>query len=106
MILIVGASGKLGQEIARWALKEGKPVRAMSRKPGERLASLEAEGSEVVEGDLRDRASLERACAGANQVVASAHSVFGRGRERSVLVDDLGHKDLTEAAKKASVHQF
>jgi uncharacterized protein YbjT (DUF2867 family) len=33
MILIVGASGKLGHEVARRALQAGKPVRALSRQP-------------------------------------------------------------------------
>lgn len=106
MILIIGASGKLGSGIAHWALQAGKPVRALSRQPEARLASLKAEGAEVVEGDLRDRVSLERACTGAVQVVASAHSVLGRGRERSALVDDQGHRDLIDVAKKTGIQHF
>jgi uncharacterized protein YbjT (DUF2867 family) len=106
MILIVGASGKLGHEVARRALQAGKPVRALSRQPEERLAGLQAAGAEVVAGDLRDPASLRRACAGASHVLASAHSIFGRGAARSALVDDQGHRDLIDAAKGAGVAHF
>ena len=106
MILIVGASGKLGQLVARQALAAGKPVRAFSRRPEEQLAALKAAGAEVAAGDLRDPESLRRACAGVTHVVASAHAIFGRGAERSALVDDQGHRDLIDAAKAAGVAHF
>jgi uncharacterized protein YbjT (DUF2867 family) len=106
MILIVGASGKLGQAVARWALQTGKNVRGLSRQPETRLAALKAEGAEVVAGDLRDSASLQRACQGVTHVVATAHSILGRGAERSALVDDLGHRNLIDAAKKEGIHHF
>jgi NADH dehydrogenase len=106
MILIVGASGKLGHEVARRALHAGRPVRALSRQPEERLVQLKAAGAEVVAGDLRDPDSLRRACVGVSHVVASAHSIFGRGTERSALVDDQGHCDLIDAAKAAGVAHF
>jgi NADH dehydrogenase len=106
MILIVGASGKLGHEVARRALQAGKPVRAISRQPEDRLAELKAAGAEVMVGDLRDPDSLRRACAGVSHVVASAHSILGRGAERSALVDDRGHRDLIDAAKAAGVAHF
>jgi uncharacterized protein YbjT (DUF2867 family) len=106
MILIVGASGKLGTALAGRALQAGKPVRAVSRKPDERLAALREQGAETVAGDLRDRASLERACAGATHVVAAAHSALGRGAERSYLVDYKGNCNLIDAARAAGVKRF
>ena len=106
MILIVGASGKLGNEVARRALQAGKQVRALSRQPEERLAALKAAGAEVVAGDLRDPDSLRRACVGVSHVVASAHSLLGRGAERSALVDGQGHRSLIDAAKEEGVAHF
>ena len=106
MILIVGASGKLGQEVARRALKAGRPVRALSRRPEDRLIELKAAGAEVMAGDLRDPDSLRRACAGVTHVVASAHAIFGRGAERSALVDDQGHRGLIDAARAAGCGHF
>jgi uncharacterized protein YbjT (DUF2867 family) len=61
MILIVGASGTLGQAVARRALQAGQPIRALSRQPEARLAELKFAGAEVVAGDLRDPESLRRA---------------------------------------------
>lgn len=106
MILIVGASGALGGIVARRLLEKGEAVRGMSRTPQEKLADLKEMGAEVVQGDLRDTASLQRACKGASKVVAAAHSILGRGDERSALVDDKGHRDLIDAASGADVQQF
>jgi len=106
MILIVGASGRLGKAIARQALGAGKAVRASSRVPEERLADLKAAGAEVVAADLRDPASLERACQGVDAVVASAHGAVDGWGNHSKLVDDKGHRDLIDAAKAAGVEHF
>jgi uncharacterized protein YbjT (DUF2867 family) len=106
MILIVGASGSLGQAVARRALQACLPVRALSRQPEARLADLKSAGAEVVAGDLRDPESLRRACDGVTQVIASVHSIFGRGAERSALVDDKGHRDLIDVARAAGVTCF
>jgi len=106
MILIVGASGALGSIVARRLLEKGETVRGMSRTPQEKLAALKEMGAEVFQGDLRDPASLRRACDGATKVVTAAHSILGRGDERSELVDDKGHRDLIDAANEAGVQQF
>lgn len=106
MILIIGASGRLGQAIARGALEAGKPVRAASRTPEEKLAGLKAEGAEVIAADLRDPASLQRACQGVEVVVASAHGAMEGWGNHSKLVDDKGHRDLIDAAKAAGVKHF
>ena len=61
-VLVVGATGELGREVA--ALVAGGPgveVRAFVRRP---LSADAPAVDEVVIGDLRDRASLQRACAG------------------------------------------
>ncbi|MCP4543488.1 MAG: SDR family oxidoreductase [Chloroflexi bacterium] len=105
MILVVGASSTLGSVVARRLLEKKKAVRAMSRTP-EKIADIEQVGAQVVQGDLRDPDSLRRACDGATTVIASAHSLLGRGDERSELVDDKGHRDLIDAAQEAGVQHF
>ncbi|MFN3358921.1 MAG: NmrA family NAD(P)-binding protein, partial [Pseudomonas sp.] len=60
----------------------------------------------TVVGEVTLPDSLRRACAGVSHVVASAHSILGRGAERSALVDDQGHRDLIDAAKAAGVAHF
>jgi NADH dehydrogenase len=106
MNLIVGASGALGSIVCRRLLERGEAVRAMSRAPETRLSALKVQGAEVVQGDLRDKASLQRACAGVTKVVSSAHALFNRGDERSELVDLKGQQNLVDAAKAAGVELF
>ncbi len=86
MILVVGASGRLGSTIARHLLSQGERVRALTRTPA-RLEQLEAMGAEVVRGDLRDPASLVRACQEAEQVITTAHAGEGTGTNTPGRVD-------------------
>ena len=62
VILVCGATGQQGGAIARRLLSSGCRVRAMTRKPQEAKAqALAAAGAEVVDADLDDATSLERA---------------------------------------------
>lgn len=105
MILIVGASGRLGGIAARRLLAEGRPVRALSRTPA-KLADLARLGAEVVMGDLRDPASLARACAGVEMVFTAAHAFDGKGANQPQAVDDAGNRALIDAARAAGVEHF
>ena len=105
MILIVGGTGSLGRATANRLLAKGEPTRIMTRSP-EKAGDLKQAGAEIVQGDLLDKASLFKACRGVNKVMASAHSILGRGREASKYVDLQGHIDLIEAAKNAGVEHF
>ncbi len=104
-VLVVGATGVLGQQTVRRLLADGVPVRAMTRS-AERGPALARLGAELVSGDLIDRSSLSRACLGVDQVFVAAHSALGRGRYRSEAVDDIGHRALVDAAKVAGVARF
>ena len=105
MILVVGASGFLGREVAKLLLSQGQQVRVMTRTPA-KLEDLKQMGAEVVQGDLIDPASLKRACQGADRVVAAAHSILGKGKYKSEAVDDVGHHALIDAAKAAGAAHF
>ncbi|MBX3636243.1 MAG: SDR family oxidoreductase [Rubrivivax sp.] len=104
-VLVVGATGALGRPVVRLLRERGVPVRALCRHP-EQAADLAALGAEVVAGDLTDAASLQRACAGVQRVLAAAHGLLGRGRWRSEAVDDAGHRALFAAAKAAGVERL
>jgi uncharacterized protein YbjT (DUF2867 family) len=104
-VLVVGASGLLGGEVARRLLAAGVRVRGLSRDPA-RLAGLEALGAEVATGDLRDPASLARACAGMRQVFSSANGFMGRGASSPTRVDVPGYRSLLAAARAAGVERI
>jgi uncharacterized protein YbjT (DUF2867 family) len=105
MILIVGASGRMGSAATRQLLAAGERVRAMSRAP-DKLAQLQALGAEVVAGDLRDAGSLARACAGVDRVLAAAHAFDGKGSNVPPAVDGAGNRHLIDAARAAGVGHF
>jgi uncharacterized protein YbjT (DUF2867 family) len=105
MDLIVGATGRLGRAVARRLRERGRAVRAMARDP-DAADDLRAAGVEVVRGDLRDPASLERAVQGTTSVFAAAHALLGRGRNHMEAVDDAGHRALVDAARRAGAQRF
>lgn len=105
MILIVGASGFLGREVASRLLDQGQAVRLLARTPAT-VEDLKQRGAEVMQGDLVDPASLGRACQGVDAVLAAAHSIIGKGRYKSEAVDDAGHRALIDAAQEAGVGHF
>jgi uncharacterized protein YbjT (DUF2867 family) len=105
VILIVGATGRLGGAVARMLVAQGKPVRAMCR-PAANADPLRALGVEVVAGDLRDAASVQAACRGANQVFAAAHAFLQRGTNTPRNVDELGNSRLIDAAEASGVGHF
>jgi len=105
MILVAGASGRLGNRVARLLLARGTPVRAISRDVS-RLAELTRLGAEPVAADLRDPASLARACENVEKVVAAAHAFTGTGDNNPVSVDDAGNRHLIDACRNAGVEHF
>ena len=105
MILIVGATGYLGRETVRQLLAAGYPVRAAARDP-QKADDLAKLGAEVVQADLNEPASLARACQGVDEVLATAHSLLGSGKNNSAQVDGVGHRALIDAAKTAGVKHF
>lgn len=105
MILIVGASGFLGHETAKLLLSQGQQVRLLVRTPA-KVDDLKQMGAEIMQGDLIDPPSLQRACKGVERVLVAAHSILGKGKYKSEAVDDTGHRALIDAAKAAGVSHF
>lgn len=105
MILVVGATGLLGGAIVDRLVAQGKPVRAFVRNASD-ADRFAARGLETVTGDLKDAASLKRACDGVEIVITTANSVSRGGDDNAQTVDDQGNRDLIDAARQAGVHQF
>ena len=102
LILVTGATGQQGGATARELLAAGHKVRAMTRNPDSDAArALAALGAEVVQGDLNDQASLERALAGVWGVFAVQNTW-----EAGVEQEEVQGKRIAEAARKAGVQHF
>lgn len=63
-ILVTGAAGSTGRTTIKHLLKKGLTVRALVRKEDDRSRQLEAQGAEVLVGDLLDLHSVRRAFEG------------------------------------------
>jgi dihydroflavonol-4-reductase len=89
-ILVTGATGFIGRYLLPLLLEDGAPVRAMIRHP-DLLAPQVRARLEVVQGDIRDRAALRRAVAGADTVLhlaACARAwMHDRNAYRAINVD-------------------
>lgn len=111
MYLVVGATGPvgLGGEICRLLRSEGKPTRALVRGTSDarRIDNLRNIGVDLVEGDLKDRQSLERACRGVRAVISTASMLVSRQPDDTVeQVDGRGQIDLVDAATASGVESL
>lgn len=108
MNLVVGSTGMLGMEICRQLRSAGKPVRALVRptSAADKVATLRASGAAIVEGDLRDPASLREACNAATCVISTATAISAFTPENNFDNVDGGTRDLIDAAKAAGADQF
>ena len=108
MILVVGATGLLGEQICRRLRAAGHPVRALVRPVSEsKAASLRDLGVEVCIGDIRNDADVERACAGARAVISTATAMGSSDKGiRMRDVDQDGQTRLVNTAMHAGVGRF
>jgi uncharacterized protein YbjT (DUF2867 family) len=107
--LVVGATGMLGGQIVHRLVGSGKPVKALVRTTAAATAveDLKALGIDVVEGDLRDPASLTRACQGVATAISTATAISGHQPGDSISEIDLrGQQNLVDAAGASGVRHL
>jgi dihydroflavonol-4-reductase len=104
--LVTGATGYLGAELVRELARRGREVRALARTPAS-AARLDGSGAEIVEGDVLDEASLDRALDGVARVFHMAgvvgHRASDEPRLRAVNVD--GARAVLAACRRAGVER-
>jgi nucleoside-diphosphate-sugar epimerase len=104
--LVTGGTGLLGSHIAEQLVARGETVRALVR-PGSRTEFLQSLGVELVEGDLTDPESCDKAMQGVEVVYHAAAKVgdWGRWEEFQRGCLDATHH-LAEAAIRRKVRRF
>ena len=105
MILVAGATGMVGGMIVDGLLARGQRVRALVRSANS-AEILRARGVDVALGDLKDPASLDRACTGTEVVITTANSASRGGSDNPESVEEQGNRNLIDAARAAGVRQF
>jgi uncharacterized protein YbjT (DUF2867 family) len=99
LVLVSGSTGNQGGAVARALLERGFPVRALTRDPEKPEAqALTERGTEVVQGDLEDRTSIDQALEGVYGVF-SVQNFWEVGYDREVQQGTT----LADAAKAAGV---
>jgi uncharacterized protein YbjT (DUF2867 family) len=109
MVLVAGSTGFLGREICRRLRGRGVAVRALVRSTSDQMvvAELDALGAETVVGDVKDRASLDAACRGADTVISTVTTTRSRAPGDSLeSADHGGQLGLVDAAQSAGVRRF
>jgi uncharacterized protein YbjT (DUF2867 family) len=97
MILVAGGTGRLGTLVVSRLADAGLEVRVLTRD-ATRARHLGERATEVAVGDVRDRASVERALVGATTVVSAVQGFAGPGRVTPDSVDRKGNANLVDTA--------
>lgn len=101
-VLLVGATGMLGGRIAHHLLDHPEArIRLLVRDMASKRANLEAlavRGAELIEGDLADAASLDRATQGVDVIVSAVQG------GSDIIID--GQLALAEAGKRNGVRRI
>ena len=103
-VLITGASGFVGSAVLRHLVQAGHRVRALVRPDSDRR-NLDGVPVEIAVGDLRDRASLERAAAGCSGLfhVAADYRLWTPKPDGLYQTNVSGTRELMLAAAAAGV---
>ena len=106
-ILVTGGTGFTGHNLSKKLLKDGHQVRLLVRDKA-RVALAAHPALEIHEGDIRDRAAVDKAVAG----VAKVFNIAAMFRSASSVDQDYrdihveGTRHLLEAAVKYKVERF
>jgi len=93
MILLTGATGKIGAETAKQLVGKGAPVRALVRDAA-KAAPLEAAGVELAVGNIADAAAVRQALTGVRQ----AFLLLPNGEQQ-----EASEKQFTDLCRAAGV---
>lgn len=104
-VVVTGANGHVGANLVRALLAEGRSVRALVHHSRRALQGLEVE---LVEGDVRELASLQRAFEGAEVVYHLAAHISIRMNEWPLVeaINVLGTRNVVEASLQGGIRRL
>ncbi len=111
LVLVTGANGHVGNQLAAHLVKHDYRVRAMVRKPDEAKRDIEIlrhPSVEVVAGDIRDADAVARAVAGCEGVfqVAAVYAMHTANPQRDMIDPAVnGALNVLRASKAAGVRR-
>ena len=87
-VLVIGGTGTLGRQIAKFAIEAGHQVRCMVRAP-RKASFLQEWGAEIVQGDLLDPESVDYALSGIDAVIDAVMSTVDFINSNEVIELDI-----------------
>lgn len=103
-LLIIGATGTIGRQIAKEALAEGFKVKCLVRSL-RKGSFLKEWGAELVYGDLSIKQTLPKTLKGVTCII-DASTTRPYGFLTSEAIDWIGKRDFLEIAKRAKVKKY
>jgi dihydroflavonol-4-reductase len=106
-VLVTGGAGFIGSHLVRQLAEQGERVRVLER-PGAPLAHLPLDRIEVVVGDIRDRAAVDKAARDCRQVYHLAANPHLWTQQRGLFrqVNYQGTVNVLEAALDAGAERI
>ncbi|NET68870.1 MAG: SDR family oxidoreductase [Moorea sp. SIO1G6] len=99
-ILIFGSTGGTGRQVVEQALDQGHRVTAFARNPAK--LDIKHANLKVVQGDVMDLPSVEKAVQGQEAVVC----VLGAGQKMTGTIRSEGTQQIINAMEKAGIRRF
>ncbi len=99
-ILIFGSTGGTGRQVVEQALEQGHRVTAFARNPAK--LDINHTNLKVVQGDVMDLPSVEKAVQGQEAVVC----VLGAGQKMTGTIRSEGTQQIIHAMEKAGIRRF
>ena len=108
-VVVFGGSGFVGRHIVRRLAKDGFKLRAVMRRPNEALFLKTAGRTgqiELVQGNIRDAASVRAALEGASAVVNAVGILYETGPQKFDAVQSAGAARLATLAAERGIDRF
>lgn len=97
-VLIFGSTGSIGRQLVEQALEQGHAVTAFARNPAK--LNIKHANLKVVQGDVMDFTSVEKAVQGQDAVLCS----IGAGSKGTIRSE--GTRSIIQAMENAGVRRF
>lgn len=106
-VFITGATGFIGERLARHLAEQGVEVRALARNP-EKARMIEHENVTIIQGDLTDIESLRMGMAGCEQVyhLAGFIDIWHKDKSTFHRINVEGTRNVLQAASDARVEKL
>jgi len=108
-ILVIGASGFVGKHVAQALLAGGYEVRCLARSPA-KVQDLAQAGCEIVQGDVADPQSMQRALKSIDAAYISIHTLSPQpsaAAEQGFMdVERNGLQNIVTACQANGVHRL